>query len=158
MSCRGRRSGGKNCWKKAEQTSLFYPHPDGPKPSVRLKAFTRGQQDVEYLTLLCDVYNSPRYAVADWLNKMIDLKGRVYRSFQGDAGTVKFDKIDTTILWEIRHRVGEMLSSKAPGYKRSLVDWETPAWDVKQLPDIGYARVSPEVQRFKPDCDTFGPQ
>ena len=150
--------GSKNCWKIAEQTALFYPQPDGPKPSIRLKAFTRGQQFVEYLTLLCDTFKMPRYAVANWLGGMIDVEGAVSKAYIGDAGTLEYNKVDPIKLWEIRYRVGKMLSDKAPAYRRSLVDWESPKWDANKLPEIGYVRVSPKVRRYMPDCDSFRPQ
>jgi len=149
--------GSKNCWNIAEETALFYPRPKDPKPSVRLKAFTRGQQDVEYLTLLCDSYQMPRYAVAGWLNKMVNISGKVYRSFGADAGTIRFDKVDSMVLWKIRYCIGKMVSDKAPAYKRALVDWETPLWDPKKLPDIGYVPVAPKVQSYMPDCISFSP-
>jgi hypothetical protein len=146
-----------NSWKNAEQTALFYPYSDGPKPSVRLKAFTRGQQDVEYLTLLCDVYQKPRYAVASWLDEVINFRSRTLRSSETDAGMVKFDKIDATKLWEIRYRVGKMISDKSPRYKRALVNWETPQRDITKLPEIGYVPVAPHVDCYKPDCDNSRP-
>lgn len=149
--------GSKNSWKIAEQTSLFYPHFQGPRPSVRLKGFTRGQQDVEYLTLLCDAFKIPRYAVAGWLGKMVDLDGEVFKSFDTDAGMVKFAKANPMALWQVRYRVGKTVSEKAPPYKRALVEWQTPEWNLARLPDIGYVPVAPQVQRYKPDCDSFGP-
>ena len=149
--------GGRNCWKIAEQTALFYPHPEGTKPSVRLKSFTRGQQDVEYLTILCDSYKVPRYAAAGWLNKMINLKGNVYRSYEADAGTIRFNKVDLMALWKIRFSIGKMISEKAPAYKRALVDWEIPLWDPNKLPDIGYVPIAPEVDRYKPAYNNLKP-
>jgi len=149
--------GSNKSWKTADQTALFYPHPNGPKPSVRLKAFTRGQQDVEYLTLLCDVFKVSKYAAAGWLNTLVDLKGNVHQSYHGDAGTVRFNKASAADLWTSRYRIGKMLSEKGPKYKRSFVDWETPRWNIKKLPDIGYVQVAPEVESYKPDCDTFKP-
>jgi len=149
--------GSKKSWEKAEQNALFYPHPKGPIPSVRLKAFTRGQQDVEYLTLFCDVFNVPRYAVAGWLNKMIDLEGRISKSYREDAGTMNYKSVDPVKLWEIRYRIGKMLSEKAPAYKRSLVEWDTVPFDITELPDVGYVSVSPQVERYKPICDSFRP-
>jgi hypothetical protein len=149
--------GSRNCWKIAEQTALFYPHSDGPKPSVRLKSFTRGQQDVEYLTILCDSYKMPRYAVAGWLNKMINLKGNVYRSYEADAGTVGFNNVDLMALWKMRFKIGKMISEKAPAYERALVDWETPLWDPTKLPDVGYVPIAPKVDRYKPAYNYFKP-
>ncbi len=104
--------GGPDCWRIADQTALFYPHSEGPKPSVRLKAFTRGQQDAEYLTLLCDVCQIPRFTVAKWLKTFIPSEGRIRRSFADDAGTVVYEKGDVGDLWQMRYRVGKMLSDK----------------------------------------------
>jgi len=150
--------GNESSWKIADQTSLFYPHAEGPKPSVRLKAFTRGQQDVEYLTLVCDVFDKPHYAVAEWLNTIVNLEGSISRSSSNDAGTVQFDDIDSSDLWQLRCRLGKVLSMKAPKYKRSLVDRETASWGMMKLPNIGYVNPSPEVPRYLPDCDTFSPK
>ena len=50
--------GSADSWKRADPLALFYPGRDpgaAPVPSLRLKAFLRGQQDVEYLTLLAQV-------------------------------------------------------------------------------------------------------
>ena len=149
--------GGDNCWKTAEQTALFYPGSDGPKPSVRLKAFTRGQQDTEYLTLFCDVFGIPQYAAADWLRRSISLDSDVSKSYENDAGTLTFAEGDIVSLWKSRYRLGKMLSDKGPAYKRSIVNRETPYREIKKLPDIGYVPVSPAVERYKPDCDTFKP-
>ncbi len=149
--------GGENCWKTAEQTALFYPGADGPSPSVRLKAFTRGQQDTEYLTLFCYVFGIPRYAAADWLRHNVSLDADVSKAYENDAGTLTFAGADVTALWKLRYRLGKMLSDKAPAYKRSLVNREIPHREIKKLPDIGYVPVSPAVGRYKPDCDTFRP-
>ena len=48
--------GNAESWNQADELSLFYPGTvagsrAGPIPSIRLKAYRRGQQDVEYLTL-----------------------------------------------------------------------------------------------------------
>jgi len=149
--------GSKNCWNIAEQTALFYPHPDGVKPSVRLKAFARGQQDVEYLTLLSDIYKIPRFAVADWLKKNIDLQEKLFKTSETDAGTLLFEKGDVFALWRMRYKIGKILSDKAPPYRRSLVNYDTPHWNINRLPDIGYVPVAPEVESYKPDCDNFKP-
>ena len=58
--------------------SLFYPARaagQGPLPSVRLKAYRRGQQDVEYLTLLSQVKNQPRWAVGQKVREELYLSG-----------------------------------------------------------------------------------
>jgi hypothetical protein len=150
--------GKQKSWVVADQTSLFYPHPKGPKPSVRLKAFTRGQQDVEYLTIFCDIHKQPRHAMAAWLKEIVGIEESVDPSPPGDAEANKFRQLDATELWEIRYRLGRILSEKRPAYKRSLVDWKTNLFNGARLPDIGYVSVSPEVQRLRPECDDFRPQ
>jgi hypothetical protein len=149
--------GGDNSWKTGEQTALFYPYQKSVVPSVRLKAFTRGQQDVEYLMLVRDVFKKPHYSVAEWLGKSIDVRGQVVKNSAGDAGTEVFEKGDILELWKLRYRIGKALSGKAPKYKRALVNWESPRWDIKRLPDIGYVQATPRVERYKPLFDSFGP-
>jgi hypothetical protein len=149
--------GSKNCWKHAEQTALFYPHPSGPIPSVRLKAFTRGQQDVEYLELFCKYFNVPKFAAAGWLKKMIDLGGEVHKSRIGDAGTAKFDEINPIHLWQMNCALGEILSRKGPKYQRSIASLTQPRFNVSRLPDIGYSRIAPKIESRKPDCERFKP-
>jgi len=150
--------GSKNSWKRGEQTALFYPHADGPFPSVRLKAFTQGQQMVEYLTLLSGTYDLPRYAVAEWLRKRLQLNEKVKKVSSNDAGTARFSDVTPLDIWKLKMSIGEMLSKKAPPYKRSLVDWKTPVWAPDRLPDIGYVSPAPEVDSAKPDCEDFKPQ
>jgi len=149
--------GSKNAWENAEQTALFYPHPKGPMPSVRLKAFARGQQDVEYLMLFCDVFQLPQPVMAGWLKYTIDLNETIHKNSENDAGTLAFDKGDTIALWKFRYRLGKMLSAQAPPYKRSLADRTMPKRDMDNLPDIGYVRNAPQVESCKPVCETFTP-
>jgi hypothetical protein len=138
-------------WSKGESTCVFYPAPGGPVASIRLKAFCRGQQDVEYLTLLGDAYKQPQFAVAGGLKQTIDLSGRVIKRSEEDAGIIKFDKVDPTSLWQMRYRVGKMVSAKKPEYKRAIVNHASPAIDLSKLPDIGYVKVAPKVEPAKPD-------
>ena len=70
-------------------------------------------------------------------------------------GTAKLDNLDPMVLWELRYRVGKMISEKGLEYKRALIDWKTPVFDMKNLPDIGYVPISPQVQSYKPECDDF---
>jgi hypothetical protein len=148
--------GSGNCWREAEQTALFYPLPGGPMPSVRLKAFRRGQQDVEYLTLLSH-YGWSGHSVAAWLGEQISLQDSYYRGDTHESLTVGCGGISPMDLWKIRYRIGEFLSEKSPPYRRALVKREQPKWDPKRLPDIGYVSVAPRVDSYRPDCDSFRP-
>lgn len=149
--------GSQSSWKSAEQTALFYPNADGPRPSVRLKAFSRGQQDVEYLTLFADVFKVPHFLLADWLSSFLNLEGKVQKTSAGDAGTPIFRGGDVEDLWGMRCRLGKMLSERGPVYRRSLVRWEKKTWDEKKLLPLGYTSVAPAVQSYRPVCDRFRP-
>ncbi len=142
-----------SAWNKATNTDLFYANDDGVFASVRVKAFRRGQQDVEYLTLLGDTYGAPHYAVAAGMKQMVDLTGKVHKTSEADAGTIKFDKADPTALWAMRTSVGAMVSAKKPPYKRCVRPMPSPQIDLSNLPDIGYVLVAPEVPSAKPDMD-----
>jgi hypothetical protein len=137
-------------WDKAEATSLFYPSPDGPLPSVRLKAFTRAQQDVEYLELLSSVRGVPREAVAAGLARVVDVTGRIAKKETSDAGTWQATGASPLALWDLRTRVAAMLDAMAPAYKRVVRPLPTPPTDMSRLPSGGYVSVAPEVPSTGP--------
>ncbi len=138
---------------KGSPTGLFIPHAGGIVPSVRLKCFRRGQQDTEYLTLLGDAHRQPLYAVAGGMRKMVDTHGEVHKTYEADAGTIRFDRTSPTALWRLRTSVGAMVSAKAPPYKRCVRPMPSPHTDMSRLPDIGYVRVAPKLPPSKPDMD-----
>jgi hypothetical protein len=138
-------------WSKGSATALLYPQKDGSiVPSVRLKAFRQGQQMIEYLTLLGEAYNQPRFAVAGGMKQAVNLASAVRKSYEDDAGTARFEKADPTTLWMLRYRVGQMVSAKHPAYQRCIKPVITPDSGVDHLPDIGYVRVGPKVTPGKP--------
>ncbi|MCM2283281.1 MAG: DUF4091 domain-containing protein [Desulfobacula sp.] len=149
--------GNDESWLTADQTSLFYPHSTGPKVSIRLKAFTRGQQDVEYLTMLNRLFGIPRYKISNWLNQELNTKNSVLKLDDADAGTAMFDHISPSALWRVRNQAGQMISDKAPAYERALMIHDTPSWSSKNTSRLGYVLPSPEVKPLMPDCDTFVP-
>jgi len=125
-------------WLTADTLALFYPGRRGkePVPSVRLKAFRRGQQDVEYLTLLAQATGQPRWAVARQLRAALGLSGE--RGASGtaggeDAGTVRYAGLSPADLWALRVRLGRALSELHPAPKRKLVDFRTPPRDPSRL-------------------------
>ena len=90
--------GNGDSWTKADTLSLLYPPRRGkePVPSVRLKAFRRGQQDVEYLTLLSLTTGEPRWAIGRRVREALKLVGE--RGASGsdaaeDAGTVRYKRL-----------------------------------------------------------------
>ncbi|MEX0776662.1 MAG: hypothetical protein WD042_13245 [Phycisphaeraceae bacterium] len=104
--------GNEQSWQKADTLSLFYPPRDEikhPLPSIRLKAFRRGQQDVEYLTLLMKATRQPRWAVAQALHDAQKLDGRTPGADPDVAQAPRFDGIDPAALWQLRLRVAAMI-------------------------------------------------
>jgi hypothetical protein len=142
--------GESGAWETAEATCLFYPSAAGPLPSVRLKAFTRGQQDIEYLELLANLTGHPRAAIAAGLGQLVDLSGRLVKTGSEDAGTWRADQAAPQALWEMRTRVAAMLDARKPTYRRVVRHLPTPKTDMTRLPDIGYVTVAPPVPSTGP--------
>ncbi len=125
-------------WQTADQLSLFYPARNGkePVPSIRLKAFRRGQQDVEYLTMLAHVTKEPRWAFSQRVRESLKLSGA--RGSSGlaaveDAGTIRYGNLHPQDIWKLRIRLGEVLSSHHPAPERRLVEFRTPPRDPARL-------------------------
>ena len=125
-------------WNAADALSLFYPGRNGktPVPSIRLKSFRRGQQDVEYLTLLSHSTGEPRWAVAARLRETLALSGR--RGSSGlsaveDAGTIRYADLKPRDVWAFRVRLGEALSALHPTPSRRLIEFRTPPRDPSTL-------------------------
>lgn len=140
---------------KGAPTGLFMPAPDGNGvvPSVRVKAFRRGQQDVEYLTLLGEVSGKPLFAVAGMVRKRIDLSGKVNKSSEADAGTVKFDKANALALWRLRIAAGAAISAKHPPYRRCIRPITVPKRDPAGLEMHRYVHPAPPLPPSGPEMD-----
>ena len=138
--------GNGNSWRRADPLSLFYPGRGArerePIPSIRLKAYRRGQQDVEYLTLLSQVKDEPRWAVGQRVREALHLAGkRKGTGFAGeDAGVIHFAQLKPQDVWALRVRIGEALSDAAPAPKRRLIELRTPPRHVEKL-SPGYVSV-----------------
>ncbi|HJT35981.1 MAG TPA: hypothetical protein VJ783_28395, partial [Pirellulales bacterium] len=114
-------------WKQADRLSLIYPAESGsgpPVPSLRLKSFRRGQQDVEYLTLWARATGQPRWAVGDAVRRALRLSGSRQGTGAGgeDAGVIQFAELRPADLWALRVAVGRELSQKRPAPERRLVE------------------------------------
>jgi hypothetical protein len=127
-------------WSKADTLSLFYPDSHGraaaPVPSVRLKAYRRGQQDVEYLTLLAQLRREPRWALGSRIREALRLTARRQGTgFAGgeDAGVIHFARLRPEDVWALRVRLGRVLSDAHPEPRRQLVDLRTPPRDLAHL-------------------------
>ena len=102
-------------WEKGDALSLFYPGSKWgeslPYPSIRLKAYRRGQQDVEYALLLCQAAEEnhlPRCSIRRMIGKTVPLKGEHRATdFTGgeDAGVTRFDSLKPQDLWKLRIRM-----------------------------------------------------
>jgi hypothetical protein len=77
-------------WKHGDAQALLYPPRDGqpgpPRASLRLKAFRRGQQDVEMLEDLRRTYGVSRDEIARRVRAAVDLRSNSKARFEGDAG------------------------------------------------------------------------
>ncbi|MGL5096052.1 MAG: hypothetical protein ACRDD1_10705, partial [Planctomycetia bacterium] len=126
--------GNANSWSEADRLSLFYPARPGvdavgPIPSLRLKSFRRGQQDVEYLTLWTKTLGQPRWAVERQVRNLKSLEGRrAGTGFVGgeDAGAIDYARLKPVDLWRLRTALGADLSRRSPPHERRLVDLRTP--------------------------------
>ncbi len=145
--------GTRESWEKADPLALFYPgNPpwlslspanqaaDGPKPgnptvtsppipSIRLKAYRRGQQDVEYLVLLTEMLKEPRWAVGQSVRRWLRLEGqqRATGVARGeDAGRIEYARLLPEQVWSLRVRLGRALSAMHPTSKRKRIDFPNP--------------------------------
>ena len=121
--------GGKKAWIKGDSHAMFYHGKPlkqvAPVPSIRLKAYRRGQQDVEYLVMFAKVYNHPCWRVGRDVRRMLQLKP-VFKAQGGeDAGTLTFGALSPRQLWDVRMKVGALLDRAAPPAKRRWIDLRT---------------------------------
>ncbi len=109
--------GSGDAWKRASDTSLFYPGQSiglkVPVPSIRLKAYLRGQQDVEYLVLLTKQEKQSQLTLGQRVRAALPIHAQRHDTgFIGDedAGVMEFSSLRPQDLWALRMRVGRMLS------------------------------------------------
>jgi Domain of unknown function (DUF4091) len=138
-------------WQRGDELALFYPLPDagqgaahltrttsprgaelGVVPSIRLKAYCRGQQDVEYLTLWTRQCGLPRETVGRQVRAALHLAGSRQATEAGDAedaGRIDYSGLRPQDLWALRVRIGEALSLAHPAPQSRLVDFRPPPRD-----------------------------
>ena len=104
---------GMEAWDRAEPLTVFYVGKkfglNEPFASLRLKAFRRGEQDVEYMTLLANKKGWDRDAVAHAVMEGLDLSEETRRQYEEDAGSVRFDRVSDLELDRLRLRVAAAL-------------------------------------------------
>ncbi len=107
---------GARAWDQAEELTLFYPGEKfgqlEPFASMRLKAYRRGQQDMEYLILLAQKRGWDRDAVTHAIAGALDLSSDTKMTWEEDAGTVTFDKVKDADMESLRLRVARALTGK----------------------------------------------
>jgi hypothetical protein len=104
---------GMEAWERAEPLTVFYVGKkfglNEPFGCLRLKAFRRGQQDVEYMTLLARKKGWDRQAVAHAIAGALDLSEETRRQYEEDASSIRFDRIADTQLDQLRLRLAAAL-------------------------------------------------
>jgi hypothetical protein len=104
---------GMEAWDRAEPLTVFYVGKkfglNEPFDCLRLKAFRRGEQDVEYMTLLAGRKGWDRDAVAHAVAATLDLSEETKRQYEEDAGSIRFDGIADAQLDQLRRRVAAAL-------------------------------------------------
>jgi len=143
--------GNADSWKQADQLSLFYPGDTvgqaDPIPSIRLKAYRRGEEDIEYLTLLTQVLGEPRWAVGqavrDALNVAAQAGGTGFAGGE-DAGALRYAQLRPQDAWALRVRIGQFLSERHPEPKRKLVDFRPPRRDPAKVARHAYFVGDPQ--------------
>jgi hypothetical protein len=107
--------GKESAWTKADELSLFYPTPEGPVPSLRLKSFRAGEELVEYLTMYCALSGEDRDTVgAAVLAESASLRAFMKKKSEADAGDSLFGTDAHRGLVSLRQRLGAWLDAKAP--------------------------------------------
>ena len=103
-------------WKSSDALALFYPKPqegseDLPEvlPSLRLKGYRRGQQDVEYLTLLQKKLGRPRRDIEGLVRAKLNFVSKNRVNSAEDAGTLSYDAVFAQDLWQFRMNVARAL-------------------------------------------------
>ena len=109
-----------------------------PLPSVRLKAYRRGQQDVEYLTLLSHWMGEPRWATGERVREVLRLsaeRGGTGPQAGGGGGCRRHPLRRSVAAGDmaLRERVGQVLSAAHLPAVRRLIEHRTPPRDVSRL-------------------------
>jgi DNA-binding MarR family transcriptional regulator len=76
---------------------------------MRLKAYRRAQQDVEYLELLRKRLRLTPGQVRSSIDRYVDLGGTVVKRFSEDAGTARFGKLSPEGFRKLREATAALL-------------------------------------------------
>jgi len=123
-------------WKTPDELSVFYPTPNGPVPSLRLKTFRAGQQLVEYLTQYCAVSGESRESVMAALRGIPGLSATLVKKSEEDAGKSQFGAETQPAFEALRMRLGAYLNAKTPVSKDRWYDPRPARPDLKKAREI----------------------
>jgi len=104
---------GAEAWNRAEPLTVFYVGAKfgskEPFGSLRLKAFRRGEQDIEYLVLLSQRAGWSRDAVTHAVTNILDLSGEFKQTYAEDAGRFDYRRVPDSQLESVLSRVVQAL-------------------------------------------------
>ena len=110
--------GGDEAWDSVEaaENAVFYPAAkrwdyDGCYGSLRMKAFRDGQQDAEYLRLLCQHKGVTRRELAAALGKLLGPAGVIHKGSAGEAETFSYGQLSPDELIRFRWLLGQNLNA-----------------------------------------------
>ena len=103
-----------DAWQQPDPLALFYPTPNGPVPSLRLKSFRAGQQLVEYLTLYTALSGESRAAIGAAILAEPGLRATLEKKSEADAGGSLFGPEAPHSLTALRLRLGHWLQARSP--------------------------------------------
>lgn len=125
-----------DAWTKPDDLALFYPTPDGPMPSLRLKSFRAGQQLVEYLTMYAELSGQTRATIGATVLGEAGLNATLQKKNETDAGGSLFGPDAHRSLTTLRLRLGAWLNAKSPTPRDRWHDPRPPVRDVSSLREI----------------------
>jgi hypothetical protein len=104
---------GPNDWDKTDSLRVVrYDETKMPVASFRMKAYRRGQQDMELLHLLSARQGFNRWHVANLAREQFPIKMVTVAKNPDDPGYTSFENLDTVRLDELRERVIATLLAK----------------------------------------------
>jgi len=128
--------GDKDSLTKPDELAVLYPGPDGPLPSLRLKAFRAGQQLAEYLTIYSQASGQDRDAVGAAVLALPGLRAGTIKTYDDDAGSSAFGDGAARSVAELRLRLGAWLDAQAPAPRARWHDPRPRAQDPSRIKPI----------------------
>lgn len=129
--------GNNNSWDRQDTQAMFYPGKpaglDHPVPSLRLKSYRMGQQTTEYLTMLSQSQNLPRWAMEHAVRKLAGLEESKVELKGEEAVAVDFTRATPQSLWRMHTAAGMMLDQLALPDKERWIELRTPVRHPEKL-------------------------